>query len=99
MNSSVKRFIKQTLMYLLAVSVGLLIIIVFLASIKGAPADRYVEVYDSASGEVLWTFEGNCYLTERKHIGNYTITYYTEDGNTGRADFVGSTINIIVIDK
>ena len=98
MNSSVKRFIKQTLMYLLAVSVGLLII-VFLASIKSTPADRYVEVYDSASGEVLWTFEGNCYLTERKHIGNYTVTYYTEDGNTGRADFVGSTINIIVIDK
>ena len=98
MNSSVKRFIKQTLMYLLAVSVGLLII-VFLASIKSAPADRYVEVYDSASGEVLWTFEGNCYLTERKHIGNYTVAYCTEDGNTGRADFVGSTINIIVVDK
>ena len=98
MNSSVKRFIKQTLMYLLAVSVGLLII-VFLVSIKSVPADRYVEVYDSASGEVLWTFEGNCYLTKRKNIGNYTITYYTEDGSTGRADFVGSTINIIVVDK
>ena len=98
MNSSVKRFIKQILMYLLAVSVGLLII-VFFASIKSVPADKYVEVYDSASGEVLWTFEGNCYLTERKHIGNYTVTYYTEDGSTGRADFVGSTINIIVVDK
>ena len=98
MNSSVKRFIKQTLVYLLAVSVGLLII-VFLASIKSTPADRYVEVYDSASGEVLWTFEGNCYLTKRKNIGNYTVTYYTADGNTGRADFVGSTINIIVVDK
>ena len=98
MNSSMKRFIKQTLMYLLAVGVGLLII-VFFASIKSTPADRYVEVYDSASGEVLWTFEGNCYLTERKHIGNYTVTYYTEDGSTGRADFVGSTINIIVVDK
>lgn len=98
MNSSVKRFIKQLLMYLLAVGVGLLII-VFLVSIKNTPADRYVEVYDSASGEVLWTFEGNCYLTERKHIGNYTVTYYTEDGSTGRADFVGDTINIIVVDK
>lgn len=98
MNSSVKRFIKQILMYLLAVSVGLLII-VFLVSIKNTPTDRYVEVYDSASGEVLWTFEGNCYLTKRKSIGNYTVTYYTEDGNTGRADFVGDTINIIVIDK
>lgn len=98
MNSSVKRFIKQTLMYLLAVSVGLLII-VFLVSIKNTPTDRYVEVYDSASGEVLWTFEGNCYLTKRKSIGNYTVTYYTEDGNTGRADFVGDTINIIVVDK
>lgn len=98
MNSSVKRFIKQTLMYLLAVSVGLLII-VFFASIKSTPADRYVKVYDSASGEVLWTFEGNCYLTERKHIGNYTVTYCTEDGNTRRADFVGSTINIIMVDK
>ena len=98
MNSSVKRFIKQILMYLLAISVGLLII-VFLASIKSTPTDRYVEVYDSASGEVLWTFEGNCYLTERKHIGNYTVTYYTEDENIGRADFVGSTINIIVVDK
>lgn len=98
MNSSVKRFIKQILMYLLAVSVGLLII-VFLTLIKSTPVDRYVEVYDSASGEVLWTFEGNCYLTERKRIGNYTVTYYTEDGSTGRADFVGSTINIIVVDK
>ena len=98
MNSSVKRFIKQILLYLLAISVGLLII-VFFASIKSTPADRYVEVYDSASGEVLWTFEGNCYLTERKHIGNYTVTYYTEDGSTGRADFVGDTINIIVVDK
>lgn len=98
MNSSVKRFIKQLLMYLLAVSMGLLII-VFLASIKSAPADRYVEVYDSASGEVLWTFEGNCYLTKRKNIGNYTITYYTEDGSTGRADFVGSTISVIMVDK
>ena len=65
MNSSVKRLIKQLLMYLLAVSVGLLII-VFLVSIKSTPADRYVEVYDSASGEVLWTFEGNCYHTKRK---------------------------------
>lgn len=98
MNSSVKRFIEQLLMYLLAVSVGLLII-VFLISIKNTPTDRYVEVYDSASGEVLWTFEGNCYLTKRKSIGNYTVTYYTEDGNTGRADFVGDTINIIVVDK
>ena len=98
MNSSVKRFIKQLLMYLLAVSVGLLII-VFFVSIKSTPADRYVEVYDSASGEVLWTFEGSCYLTERKHIGNYTVTYYTEDGSTRRADFVGNTINIIVVDK
>lgn len=98
MNSSVKRFIKQLLIYLLAVGVGLLII-VFLVSIKNTPTDRYVEVYDSASGEVLWTFEGNCYLTKRKSIGNYTVTYYTEDGNTGRADFVGSTINIIVVDK
>ena len=98
MNSSVKRFIKQTLIYLLAVSVGLLII-VFFVSIKSTPADRYVEVYDSTSGEVLWTFEGNCYLTERKHIGNYTITYCTEDGNTGRADFVGSTINVLMVDK
>lgn len=98
MNSSVKRFIKQLLMYLLAVSVGLLII-VFLVSIKSTPTDRYVEVYDSASGEVLWTFEGNCYLTKRKSIGNYTVTYYTEDGNTGRADFVGSTINIVMVDK
>lgn len=98
MNSSVKRFIKQLLMYLLAVSVGLLII-VFLVSIKNTPTDRYVEVYDSASGEVLWTFEGNCYLTKRKSIGNYTVTYYTEDGNTGRADFVGSTINIVMVDK
>ena len=98
MNSGVKGFIKQTLMYLLAVSVGLLII-VFLASIKSVPTDRYVEVYDSASGEVLWTFEGNCYLTERKNTGNYTVMYYTEDGNTGRVDFVGSTINIIVVDK
>ncbi len=98
MNSSVKRFIKQILMYLLAVSVGLLII-VFFVLIKSTPADRYVEVYDSASGEVLWTFEGTCYLTERKHIGNYTVTYHTEDGNTGRADFVGDTINIIVVDK
>ena len=98
MNSSVKRFIEQLLMYLLAVSVGLLII-VFLISIKNTPTDRYVEVYDSASGEVLWTFEGNCYLTKRKSIGNYTVTYYTEDGNTGRADFVGDTINVIVVDK
>lgn len=98
MNSSVKRFIKQLLIYLLAVGVGLLII-VFLVSIKNTPTDRYVEVYDSASGEVLWTFEGNCYLTKRKSIGNYTVTYYTEDGNTGRVDFVGDTINIIVIDK
>ena len=98
MNSSVKRVIKQLLMYLLAVSVGLLII-VFFVSIKSTPTDRYVEVYDSASGEVLWTFEGNCYFTERKHIGNYTVIYYTEDGNTRRADFVGDTINIIVIDK
>ena len=98
MNSSVKRVIKQLLMYLLAVSVGLLII-VFFVSIKSTPADRYVEVYDSASGEVLWTFEGNCYFTERKHIGNYTVIYYTEDGNTRRADFVGSTINIIVVNK
>ena len=98
MNSSVKRCIKQLLMYLLAVSVGLLII-VFFVSIKSTPIDRYVEVYDSASGEVLWTFEGNCYLTERKHIGNYTVTYYTEDGSTRRADFVGSTINIIMVDK
>ena len=97
MNSSVKRVIKQLLMYLLAVSVGLLII-VFLVSIKDTPTDRYVEVYDSASGEVLWTFEGNCY-PERKSKVNYTGTYYTEDGNTGRADFVGDTINIIVIDK
>lgn len=97
MNSSVKRCIKQLLMYLLAVSVGLLII-VFLVSIKSTPTDRYVEVYDSTSGEVLWTFEGNCY-PERKGIGNYTVTYYTEDGDTGRADFVGDTINIIVIDK
>ena len=97
MNSSVKRVIKQLLMYLLAVSVGLLII-VFFVSIKSTPTDRYVEVYDSASGEVLWTFEGNCY-PERKHIGNYTVIYYTEDGNTRRADFVGDTINIIVIDK
>lgn len=97
MNSSVKRCIKQLLMYLLAVSVGLLII-VFLVSIKSTPTDRYVEVYDSTSGEVLWTFEGNCY-PERKGRGNYTVTYYTEDGNTGRADFVGDTINIIVIDK
>lgn len=97
MNSSVKRFIKQILMYLLAVGVGLLII-VFLVSIKSTPADRYVEVYDSTSGEVLWTFEGNCY-PERKGRGNYTVTYYTEDGNTGRADFVGDTINIIVVDK
>ena len=98
MNSSVKRFIKQILMYLLAVSVGLLII-VFLASIKSVPTDSYVEVYDSVSGEVLWTFEGNCYLTKRKNTGNYTVMYYTEDGNTGRADFVGSTINIVMIDK
>ena len=98
MNSSVKRVIKQLLMYLLAVSVGLLII-VFFVSIKSTPTDRYVEVYDSASSEVLWTFEGNCYLTKRKSIGNYTVTYYTEDGNIGRADFVGDTINIIVIDK
>lgn len=97
MNSSVKRFIKQMLMYLLAVSVGLLVI-VFLTLIKSTPVDRYVEVYDSASGEVLWTFEGNCY-PERKGIGNYTVIYYTEDGNTERADFVGSTINIIVVDK
>ena len=85
-------------MYLLAVSVGLLII-VFFASIKSTPADRYVEVYDSASGEVLWTFEGNCYLSERKNTGNYTVIYYTEDESTGRADFVGDTINIIVVDK
>lgn len=97
MNSSVKRFIKQILMYLLAISVGLLII-VFFVSIKSAPTDKYVEVYDSASGEVLWTFEGNCY-PERKSTGNYTVIYCTEDGNTGRADFVGSTINIIVVDK
>lgn len=97
MNSSVKRFIKQILMYLLAVIVGLLII-VFFVSIKSAPTDKYVEVYDSASGEVLWTFEGNCY-PERKGTGNYTVIYCTEDGNTGRADFVGSTINIIVVDK
>ena len=97
MNSSVKRFIKQMLMYLLAVSVGLLII-VFLTLIKNTPVDRYVEVYDSASGEVLWTFEGSCY-PERKSTGNYTVTYCTEDGNTGRVDFVGSTINIIVVDK
>ena len=97
MNSSVKRFIKQILVYLLAISVGLLII-VFFVSVKSAPTDRYVEVYDSASGEVLWTFEGNCY-PERKSIGNYTVTYYTEDGGTGRVDFVGSTINIIVVDK
>ena len=98
MNSSVKRFIKQILMYLLAVSVGLLIV-VFFVSIKSTPADRYVEVYDAASGEVLWTFEGNCYLTKRKNTGSYTVMYYTEDGNTGRADFVGDTINIIVVDK
>lgn len=97
MNSSVKRAIKQLLMYLLAIGVGLLII-VFLVSIKNTPIDRYVEVYDSTSGEVLWTFEGNCY-PERKSRGNYTVTYYTEDGNIGRADFVGDTINIIVIDK
>lgn len=97
MNSSAKRCIKQLLMYLLAIGVGLLII-VFLVSIKNTPTDRYVEVYDSASGEVLWTFEGNCY-PERKGIGNYTVTYYTEDGNIGRADFVGDTINIIVVDK
>ena len=98
MNPSVKRFIKQILMYLLAISVGLLIIIILFASIKSAPTDKYVEVYDSASGEVLWTFEGNCY-PERKGTGNYTVIYCTEDGNTGRADFVGSTINIMVVDK
>ena len=97
MYSSMKSFFFFFFLFLFAVGVGLLII-VFLASIKSAPADRYVEVYDSASGEVLWTFEGNCY-PERKSTGNYTVTYYTEDGSTGRADFVGSTINIIVVDK
>ena len=98
MNSSVKRFIKQTLMYLLAVSVGLLII-VFLASIKSTPADRYAEVYDSVSGEVIWTYEGSCYLTERKGTDIYTITFRREDGTTGRADFAGSTIAVTVVDK
>lgn len=105
MKEDTKTFIKQMcsfslqiLTYLLAIGV-LIVTIGLLTSIKDTPTDRYAEVYDSVSGEVIWTYEGSCYLTERKSTDIYTIIFRREDGTTGRADFAGSTIAVTVVDK
>ena len=105
MKEDTKTFIKQLcsfslqlFTYLLTISV-ILVSVVVLTSIKDTPTDRYAEVYDSISGEVIWTYEGSCNLTERKSTDIYTITFRREDGTTGRADFAGSTIAVTVVDK
>lgn len=105
MKEDTKTFIKQLCSFSLQISTYLIVIIIPIALIgllvmsESTPTDRYAEVYNSVSGEVIWTYEGSCNLTERKSTDIYTITFRREDGTTGRADFAGSTIAVTVVDK
>lgn len=105
MKEDTKTFLKQWCSFVFQILTYLIVIIIPIALVgllvmsESPSTDRYVEVHDSISGEVIWTYEGDCDLTERKSTDIYTITFRREDGTTGRADFAGSTIAITVVDK
>ena len=86
------RFVAQIMIYMLAVIASILIIGVLISDVNTSTL-KHVNVYNNITGEMVWSFEGKCYITESSD--NYSIKFYDESGDSKVVTFMGNNINII----
>lgn len=66
-----------------------------LKSNVGDGLDRHIEVYDARTGKTLWQHDGVCsIISDSSNIGNFTVIYYTDEGEPMKADFIGRYISL-----
>ena len=89
------RLVAQIMVYMLAVSATVLIIGVLISGVNTSTL-KHVNVYNNITGEMIWSFEGKCYITENSD--NYSIRVYNESGDSKVVTFIGDNISIISYD-
>lgn len=55
----------------------------------GGGLARKVVVTNMLDNSVVWEYEGKCYIAESSDVGDITIVYYNEFGESKKADFIG----------
>lgn len=50
---------------------------------------RKVVVINMLDNSVIWEYEGKCYIADGSVVGDITIVYYNEFGESKKADFIG----------
>ena len=55
---------------------------------------RRVTIWDSLTGETVWTFEGPVYLSDHSSPGNLSIIYRDSNGKLRKNDYVGQHLAI-----
>lgn len=58
---------------------------------------REVTVYSSETSKIVWSFTGDCYMTEESKSGDITIIF--DDKGIKKADFVGDKFFVIMVEK
>lgn len=84
--------VAQIMVYMLAVSAAILIIGILISGVNTFTL-KHVNVYNNITGEMIWSYEGRCYITENSD--NYSIWVYDESDDSKVVSFTGNNISII----
>lgn len=86
------RFAAQIFMSMIIIGAVFVITIMIVVNMN-TPTLKNVNVYNCTTGEIIWSFEGKCYITESSD--SYSIKFYDESGDSKVVTFMGNNINII----
>lgn len=50
---------------------------------------RDIKVTNLLTGEAVWEYSGKSYIDGKSEVGDVTIIFYDEYGNTKKTDFIG----------
>lgn len=51
---------------------------------------RQITVTNQLNGEVVWEYTGKSYINSNSSVGDITIIFYNEFGESKKADFIGN---------
>lgn len=60
--------------------------------------NRCIRVVNLVTGDVIWENTGKSFIDGNSKVGDVTIIYYDESGNSKKADFIGNFYGVEAIE-
>lgn len=60
--------------------------------------NRHIRVVNLVTGDIIWENIGKSYIDGKSEVGDVTIIYYDEVGNSKKVDFIGNFYGVEAIE-